>query len=104
MAKKMNLEVVGMYFEERSALKPGRPEFAKMMNDLNTGKADGIICWKLDRLARNMEDGGNIIQMLQIQVVKRIVASTQSFYPQDPVYLIFLEFGVSNQQSTPWLY
>jgi DNA invertase Pin-like site-specific DNA recombinase len=41
---------------------PGvRPVFNTMMARLCQGDADGILCWKLDRLARNPVHGGSII-------------------------------------------
>lgn len=99
MARKKNLEVAGIYTEEKSAKKLGRPEFAKMLNDLKTGKADGILCWKLDRLARNFIDGGEIIHLLQNGSIKEIVTPHKIYYSNEPVYLMSMEFGVSNQFS-----
>ena len=34
------------------------------------GEADGILCWKLDRLARNFIDAGNVIEQLQRGVIR----------------------------------
>jgi len=43
IAKKLNLNVVGIYSEEKSAKKLGRSEFAKMIKDISDGKADAIL-------------------------------------------------------------
>jgi len=61
IAAKLNLPVVEILTESKSAKDPGRPAFNLMMQRLYRGEAAGIICWKLDRLARNPVDGGSII-------------------------------------------
>lgn len=60
-ASSLDLHVVKVYQEAQSASKLGRPKFAEMMQDILDGKIDGILCWKLDRLARNPIDGGQVI-------------------------------------------
>src|SRR3954465_14323132 len=61
LAARLNLNVLEPLSEARSAKAPGRPVFDEMMRRINKGEADGILCWKLDRLARNPVDGGAII-------------------------------------------
>ena len=65
VAKREDLEIIDVLFESKSAKAPGRPVFNQMINRINKGEAEGIICWKLDRLARNPVDGGSISWMLQ---------------------------------------
>jgi len=36
----------------------------EMLNEIEKGRADGIISWHPDRLARNSVDGGRIIYLL----------------------------------------
>jgi DNA invertase Pin-like site-specific DNA recombinase len=57
--------------EKKSAKKPGkRPVFRQMLNDIKRGKYDGIIAWHPDRLARNMKEGGEIIDMIDEDIIK----------------------------------
>ena len=60
LAAKLNVPVVGILTEAKSAKEPGRPVVNQMMQRLYRGEAAGIICWKLDRLARNPVDGGSV--------------------------------------------
>lgn len=64
LAERLDLKVVGEpIIEEISAMKPfKRPLFKKLMKDIKEGRINGIISWHPDRLARNMIEGGMIIQ------------------------------------------
>jgi len=97
LAEKLNLEVIDILSESRSAKAPGRPVFDEMIERIEKKEADGIICWKLDRLARNPIDGGKIIWMLQQGVIKHIQTYERSYHPGDNVLLMSVEFGMANQ-------
>ncbi|MDP2943616.1 MAG: recombinase zinc beta ribbon domain-containing protein, partial [Candidatus Omnitrophota bacterium] len=61
------------------------------------GGAEGILCWKLDRLARNPIDGGTISWMLQQSVIRHIQTFQRAYHPTDNVLMMNLEFGMANQ-------
>jgi DNA invertase Pin-like site-specific DNA recombinase len=57
--------------EEKSAKSPNnRPLFRQMLKDIRAGKYDGILAWNPDRLARNMLEGGEIIDMIDEGIIK----------------------------------
>ncbi len=97
LADKLNLIIADIFIESRSAKAPGRPIYKEMINKISRNQASGIICWKLDRLARNPIDGGQIIWMLQKGIIKHIQAFDRSYYPEDNVLLMSVEFGMANQ-------
>ena len=51
-AKKERVEIIQEFIESRTAKAPGRPIFNEMMSLLERGKAEGIVAWHPDRLAR----------------------------------------------------
>ncbi|MCX5794227.1 MAG: recombinase family protein [Elusimicrobia bacterium] len=97
LATQANLTIEAVLTEEKSAKAPGRPIFNKMIEAIHVDKAQGIICWKLDRLARNPVDGGTISWMLQQSLIKHIQTFQRSYYPTDNVLMMNLEFGMANQ-------
>src|SRR3990167_3790421 len=69
-AKRENLNIIAWFTEAKTAKKPGRVKFEEMMKMIESGKADGIIAWNPDRLARNSVDGGRIIYDLDTGKIK----------------------------------
>ena len=64
------LTVVKMFKESESAKEPDiRPVFRQVINGIKEGKYDGIIAWHPDRLARNMKDAGEIIDLLDKKTI-----------------------------------
>ena len=92
-----SINIIHTYSEAKSAKAPGREEFNKMIEAIKRGEASGIICWKLDRLARNPIDGGEISWLLQQGIISHIRTIDRSFYPTDNVLMMAVEFGMSNQ-------
>lgn len=98
LAKSLNLNVVKVYEESKSAKKPdNRPEFQKMTIALQEGKAEGILCWQINRLSRNPVDSGTIQWLLQRNLVKSIRTMDKEYRPEDSALLFSIESGMANQ-------
>ncbi len=63
-AKREKLHIVETLVESKTAKEPGRLVFAQMMKLMESGRANAILSWHPDRLARNSVDGGQIIYLV----------------------------------------
>lgn len=91
-------EFVEVFKESKSAKKEfARPEFTRMIDMILSGKIDSIVCWKPDRLARNMTEGGQLIDLLSSGVLKAIITHDKVYYPWDNVIVLAVEFGQGKQ-------
>jgi site-specific DNA recombinase len=97
LAKQEGFEVVRIMQESRSAKSLGRPVFKEVIDLISNGKADAILCWKLDRLARNPVDAGMVSMMLQENKLKCIRTFERVYLPTDNVLMMSVEFGMANQ-------
>ena len=89
--------LAGTFTESKSAKDPGRETFHDMLRRIERGEANAILTWKLDRLARNFDEGGKLIGMLQRGVIQEIRTFEKSYLPNDNVLTIAVEFGMANQ-------
>ncbi len=68
-ARRLELQVADIFIEKQTAKKPGRPVFNEMLHRISAGEANGVIAWLPDRLSRNSIDSGQIIYMLDENVL-----------------------------------
>jgi DNA invertase Pin-like site-specific DNA recombinase len=92
------LNIIANFDEKKSAKSPGRIKFNEMCVMLQQGKANNIVCWALNRLARNSVDGGLIIWLVQDRGLKIITPSKT--YDRNDVLLMYVEFAMANQFVT----
>ena len=97
LAKEQGLNIVHEFIEKQSAKIPNRPVFNEMLARIEKGEAQGIICWKLDRLARNPIDGGQISWFLQKGIIEHIQTHDRSYRPSDNILMMSVEFGMATQ-------
>ena len=97
--EKNDLKVIKFFTEAKTAKEPGREEFNQMLNSIEQGKANAILCWKLDRLTRNPVDGGRIQWLLQKGVIKEIRTYERTYRSEDHTLITSVEMGMANQYS-----
>jgi site-specific DNA recombinase len=99
IAKREGVRLIGDPLREsKSAKRPdARPVFSELLQEIEDGKIDGIVCWKLDRLSRNPSDSGRIQQLLQDGKLKHILTAEKSYFPEDNAIVFSVEAGMSNQ-------
>ncbi len=97
LIQEKGLQIIKTLGESQSAKQPGRVKFNEMIELIEQGKADGIVCWKLNRLARNPIDGGRIQWLLQQGIIKSIITPGREYLPTDNVLMMAFELGMATQ-------
>lgn len=98
LASDLTLDIKKIYTEARSAKKPNnRPIFDEMIERIENGDADGILCWQINRLSRNPIDSGKLSWLLQQGILKSIQTIDREYLPDDNVLLFNVESGMANQ-------
>src|SRR3989344_1911680 len=97
LARDQELEITEEFIEKRSAKMPGRPVFNDMLRRIQNSEAQGIVCWKIDRLSRNPVDSGKIQWLLQQGIIQHIQTHDRSYYPNDNVLMMSVELGMATE-------
>src|SRR3989344_4310103 len=93
---KEKFNIVASFQEAKTAKEPGRMKFAEMLSFIESGKAEGIISWHPDRLARNSVDGGRIIHMVDRGLIRSLKFPTFWCEPTPQgLFMLQIAFGQS---------
>lgn len=97
-AKTMNWHVVEVFTESKSAKAPGREIFDKLYKLIQNNDINELLCWKLDRLARNPVDGGALIWAMEEKKLSHIHTPQRSFLNTgNDKFWLQLEFGMAKK-------
>lgn len=79
-AEREGLHIVEIVEEKKSAKVPNkRDEFNRVVRGINDGTYDAILSWHPDRLSRNMLESGQIIDLLDNDIIKDLSFVTYRF-------------------------
>lgn len=93
----INVSQKDILVEKCSAKDSGkRPEFNKMLKLIQKGEYNSVIAWHPDRLSRNMKEAGEIIDMLDKNIIKELKFVSFTF-SNDPsgILLLGITFALS---------
>ncbi|MFH1957568.1 MAG: recombinase family protein, partial [bacterium] len=100
-AEKEKIEILEEFIESKSAKKPGREIFNRMIDKIKQSKeAIGLLAWHPDRLARNSIDGGQIIYLIDTENIASLRFPTFWFEPTPQgLFMLQVAFGQSKYYS-----
>ncbi|MBK7143570.1 MAG: recombinase family protein [bacterium] len=97
-AAREKLGKVVVFTESKSAKAPGRPAFNELLKRVSKGEFDRLVCWKLDRLARNPVDGGAVIWAVEEGKIQHIYTPQRRFDNSgNDKFWMQLEFGMAKK-------
>jgi len=86
--------------EKRTAHKRGRPIFNYVMDQIEAGKANGLLVWHANRLSRNAFDGGWIVtamdegKLIEVKTPHRVYRNNP-----DDKFALQIEFSMAKKTS-----
>lgn len=97
-AEKEGYTVSQVFTESKSAKAPGRPVFNELFRKVQRGQFESVLCWKLDRLARNPVDGGAVIWAMEEKKLSQIITPQRAFVNTgNDKFWMQLEFGMAKK-------
>jgi DNA invertase Pin-like site-specific DNA recombinase len=92
---------ISQEFEEHcSARKPGRPIFGRLLEEIEAGRVERVLAWRLDRLARNPIDGGHLIYSLGDKKLKELVTPEGTYTGAgDSKFMLSVLFGAATKMT-----
>ena len=97
----LHLVLVSNLLEEScSAFEMGRPQFNRLLADIEAHKVNALIVWHPNRIARNYGDGGRFVQLMKDGYLKFVLTMHGLFTdtPRDREYLM-TEFTRATRDS-----
>lgn len=101
IVKDLHIRPVKIFKEMESAKTPGkRDKFSEMVEGIRTGKYNSIIAWHPDRLARNMKEAGEIIDLLDRGKIVDLKFATYTFIrDSNGIMTLGIQFVMAKQYS-----
>src|SRR6266700_3805987 len=70
-----------------------------MIKLVREGTIDAIICWHVNRLVRNMEEGGELVQLMVDGLLKEVRTPHAVYRSKESIWPIVVEAASATQSS-----
>jgi site-specific DNA recombinase len=98
IAERDEFQITKLFKESKSAKMSGRPIFGELLQYIQKHGDCILLVWKPDRIARNMVDGGLIIELMDKGFIKEIRTPEKSFHnTSDDKFMMTLDFGIAKK-------
>jgi site-specific DNA recombinase len=100
IAKENNWHIADIFHEAKSARwANNRPVFKEMIQKIENKMADGVLCWKTNRIARNLTEGGYVYDLLRAGILKHIKTSNSEWFQDSSAVSFSNAIGEDTQFS-----
>lgn len=100
LRQRESLKVVRSWRESQSAKIPNkRAGYSEMISLIECGKINAILCWNINRLARNMEEGGKLVQLFVEGKIQEIKTPHATYRTGDNILPLVVEAATAAQFS-----
>ena len=84
ICKLENLEYKEYFDKGFSGSNLDRPKFKELLKDIESGKINKVVCYRLDRISRSLVDFSNLLVLFQKYNVE-FVSATEQFDTSTPI-------------------
>jgi site-specific DNA recombinase len=97
-ATRLGYDVIEIIEESRSAYELNRPKFNEVILKITKGYCQNLIVWDVSRIARNADDAGKILTLMQEGHLQKII-TPHKIYTIDDKFFVYMELAMADESS-----